>query len=143
MVQKHQHLHRLCQLAAGHKVHRFILSVGGGHRSFYFSTTSTVKCKIMGTCSSLSRDDAEKSPTKSPQQSSTSMEDPYLKYGGAYAGDAKDTSDFKYVTYSDLPKFLPAHKSAMAKYLTAEVFERLKNVKSSKGYTLSNAIMTG
>ena len=97
----------------------------------------------MGNCSSLSRDDAEKSPTKSPQQSSTSVEDSYLKFGGAYAGDAKDTPDFKYVTYSDLPKFSPGHKSAMAKFLTAEVFEKLKNVKSSKGYTLSNAIMTG
>ena len=142
MVQKPQLLQKLSQLARGQKVPRFILSVGRGHHSFYSSTTSTVHCKTMGTCSS-SRDDAEKSPSKSPQQSTTSVEDFYLKFGGSYAGDAKDTPDFKYVTYSDLPKFLPAHKSAMAKYLTAEVFERLKNVKSSKGYTLSNAIMTG
>jgi hypothetical protein len=31
----------------------------------------------------------------------------------------------------------------MAKYLTPEVFEKLKDVKSPKGYSLSNAIMTG
>lgn len=71
------------------------------------------------------------------------IEDPYLKYGGSYAGDPKDSSDFKYVTWTELPRFTPAHKSAMAKYLTAEVFEKLKDVKSEKGYTLSNAIMTG
>jgi creatine kinase len=31
----------------------------------------------------------------------------------------------------------------MAKFLTAEIFEKLKDVKSSKGYSLSNTIMTG
>lgn len=71
------------------------------------------------------------------------VEDPYLKYGGSYAGDAKDSADFKYVTFSELPKFTPAHKSAMAKFLTADLFEKLKDVKSEKGYTLSNSIMTG
>lgn len=71
------------------------------------------------------------------------VEDPYLKYGGSYAGDIKDTADFKYVTYTTLPQFTDKHKSLMAKYLTQEVFDKLKDVKSSKGYTLSNAIMTG
>jgi len=71
------------------------------------------------------------------------IEDPYLKYGGAYLGDAKDTKDFKYVTFTELPRFTPAHKSAMAKFLTQELFDKLKDVKSEKGYTLSNAIMTG
>jgi len=33
--------------------------------------------------------------------------DPYLKYGGMYAGDAKDTPDFKSVTFTELPKFGP------------------------------------
>mmetsp|Transcript_3439 Transcript_3439/g.5361 ORF Transcript_3439/g.5361 Transcript_3439/m.5361 type:complete len:437 (+) Transcript_3439:48-1358(+) len=69
--------------------------------------------------------------------------DPYLKYGGAYLSDAKDTADFKYVTYDTVPTFGPEHKSLMSKVLTKEIFEKLKNVKSSKGYTLSNAIMTG
>jgi len=71
------------------------------------------------------------------------FEDPYLKYGGSYAGDPKDTKDFKYVTFAERPAFTDAHKSAMAKHLTQEVFDKLKDVKSEKGYTLSNAIMTG
>mmetsp|Transcript_24412 Transcript_24412/g.40728 ORF Transcript_24412/g.40728 Transcript_24412/m.40728 type:complete len:473 (+) Transcript_24412:122-1540(+) len=69
--------------------------------------------------------------------------DPYLKYGGAYKGDDKDAPDFKYLTFDSLPAFGPEHKSLMSKVLTAEMFEKLKDVKSSKGYTLSNAIMTG
>eukprot|EP01034_Spumella_vulgaris_P044472 gene44472-55314_t len=73
----------------------------------------------------------------------TKFEDPYLKYGGVYAGDIKDTSDFKYLTFDTVPAFTTAHRSLMSKVLTADVFEKLKNVKSSKGYTLSNAIMTG
>jgi creatine kinase len=73
----------------------------------------------------------------------TKIEDPYLKYGGSYAGDIKDTPDFKYVTYTTLPTFTEKHRSLMTKVLTPELFERLKDVKSSKGYTLSNAIMTG
>lgn len=71
------------------------------------------------------------------------VEDPYLKYGGAYLGDPKDTRDFKYVTFTELPKFTDAHKSLMSKVLTPELFAALKDVKSEKGYTLSNAIMTG
>lgn len=71
------------------------------------------------------------------------VEDPYLKFGGTYAGDIKDTPDFKYVSYSTLPAFTDKHKSLMAKVLTQEVFDKLKDLKSSKGYTLSNAIMTG
>lgn len=69
--------------------------------------------------------------------------DPYVKFGGAYNGDSKDAPDFKYLTFSEPPAFTPAHKSLMAKTLTPELFEKLKDVKSSKGYTLSNAIMTG
>ena len=69
--------------------------------------------------------------------------DPYLLYGGEYAGDAKDAADFKYLTFKELPKFSDKHKSLMSKVLTQEVFDKLKDVKSSKGYTLSNAIMTG
>jgi hypothetical protein len=45
--------------------------------------------------------------------------DPYLKYGGSYLGDAKDTKDFKYVTFDEVPSFGPEHKSFMAKLLTA------------------------
>jgi creatine kinase len=67
----------------------------------------------------------------------------YLQYGGAYLGDHKDTPDFKYITYDTLPQFTTAHKSAMAKHLTHELFEKLKDRKTSRGYTLSNAIQTG
>ena len=74
----------------------------------------------------------------------TKVEDPYLKYGGAYStDDPKNTDDFKYLNFSEVPKFTEAHRSAMAKFLTPEVFEKLKDVKSSKGYSLHNAIMTG
>lgn len=75
--------------------------------------------------------------------SSDKFSDPYLLYGGSYAGDIKDTRDFKYLTFTELPKFTEKHKSLMAKTLTQELFEKLKDVRSSKGYTLSNAIMTG
>jgi len=71
------------------------------------------------------------------------FEDPYLKYGGSYQGDVKDTKDFKYVTWTECPAFTPTHRSFMAKTLTPELFEKLKDVKSNKGFTLSNAIMTG
>lgn len=71
------------------------------------------------------------------------LQDPYLKYGGHYAGDPKDTKDFKYLTFDTLPKFGAEHRSLMSKVLTHEVFDKLKDVKTSKGYTLSNAIMTG
>jgi creatine kinase len=67
----------------------------------------------------------------------------YLHYGGSYLGDFKDTADFKYLTFTELPTFSPAHKSAMAKDLTPELFGQLKDRQTSKGYTFSNAIMTG
>lgn len=109
----------------------------------------------MGLCASLSKEDVEKSPEKTVKAKSEEVkdsngdividiiDDSYLKYGGSYYGDPKDTVDFKYVKFTEIPKLTPAHKSAMAKYLTPEIFEKLKNVESSKGYTLSNAIMTG
>ena len=77
------------------------------------------------------------------KKSTDTFEVTYLKYGGSYAGDIKDTKDFKYVNFDQPPAFTPAHKSLMAKTLTPELFQKLKRVKSSKGYTLSNAIMTG
>lgn len=71
-------------------------------------------------------------------------EDPYLLYGGRYnPDDPKNTKDFKYLIFDELPRFTPKHRSAMAKHLTQEVFDRLKDVKSSKEYSLHNAIMTG
>ncbi|KAF1325121.1 Creatine kinase, mitochondrial precursor, partial [Globisporangium splendens] len=41
------------------------------------------------------------------------------------------------------PVFTPKHRSLMAKCLTKELYSKLKDVKSSKGYTLDQAIQTG
>ena len=71
------------------------------------------------------------------------VEDPYLRYGGKYEADPKDTKDFRYVTFTELPKFGPEHRSLMSKVLNQELFDKLKDKKTAKGYTLSNAIMTG
>jgi len=57
--------------------------------------------------------------------------------------DAKDTSDFQYITFTELPPFTPAHKSLMSKVLTQKLFDELKDKKSSKGFTFSNAIQCG
>lgn len=112
----------------------------------------------MGAAASVSQEDAKKYPQyhilggdaefeKLKGEDGTvakdKYQDPYLKYGGSYKGDPKDTPDFNYVTFESIPTFGPEHKSLMAKTLTPELFEKLKDVKSSKGYTLSNAIMTG
>jgi creatine kinase len=71
------------------------------------------------------------------------IQDPYLQYGGQYLGDRKDTKDFKYVIFNEIPKFSTKHKSLMSKILTEDLFNKLKDKVSNKGYTLSNVIMTG
>ena len=71
----------------------------------------------------------------------------HSRYGGVVSGDPKDTDDFKFFTYPALPAFVRdgdhPHKSAMSRYVTAEAWEKFKDTKTSKGYTLSNAIQTG
>mmetsp|Transcript_33646 Transcript_33646/g.78532 ORF Transcript_33646/g.78532 Transcript_33646/m.78532 type:complete len:477 (-) Transcript_33646:115-1545(-) len=57
--------------------------------------------------------------------------------------DVKDTTDFRYLTFSEIPPFIDLHKSLMRKHLTPELFAKLKDIKSSKGYTLSNSIQAG
>ena len=57
--------------------------------------------------------------------------------------DDKNTDDFKYITFSELPPFTDAHKSLMRKTMTPELFATLKGVKSSKGYSLSNGMQAG
>eukprot|EP01035_Chromulina_nebulosa_P007792 gene7792-10531_t len=69
--------------------------------------------------------------------------DPYLKYGGSYSGDIKDTVDFKYLNYEEFPTFGPGHNSVLSKILTPELFEKLKDKKTKGAYTLSNAILAG
>jgi len=69
---------------------------------------------------------------------------PYLLYGCRFnEADPKNTDTFKYLIFDEMPKLTPKHTSSMAKFLTPELFAKLKNVKSSKGYTLSNTIQTG
>ena len=69
---------------------------------------------------------------------------PYLEYGGSFEpADAKNDSTFKYVTYSELPKFGEKHLSLMSKVVTAELFEKMKGLTTAKGFTFSNAIQTG
>ena len=61
----------------------------------------------------------------------------------ASPADPKDTDEFRYITFSELPPFTDKHKSLMRKTLTPELWARYKDLKSSKGYTLSNAIQAG
>jgi creatine kinase len=61
----------------------------------------------------------------------------------ASPADEKDTDEFRYITFSEMPPFTDLHKSLMKKNLTPELFEKLKDVKSTKGYSLSNAIQAG
>jgi len=51
--------------------------------------------------------------------------------------DVKPSSEDNY------PVFTTKHRSLMAKYLTKELYNKLKGVKSSKGYGLDDAIQTG
>ena len=64
-------------------------------------------------------------------------------YGGVAMGDSKDTETFKYFTYPKMPKFTDKHKSLMAKTLTPELWEKMKDLKTAGGYTFHNAIQTG
>ena len=49
-------------------------------------------------------------------------------------------SNFNFISFDTYPDFGPENKSLTAKYLTRELFDQLKDKKSSKGYTLSNSI---
>lgn len=71
------------------------------------------------------------------------IHDPYLAYGGSYVGDFKDTNYFRYITWTNRPKFTEKHRSLLVKHLSEELFQKLKDVTSNKNYTFSNAIMTG
>ena len=57
--------------------------------------------------------------------------------------DSKDTDDFKYVSFGELPPFTDRHLSLMRRHLTAEVWGRLKDRRTAGGYSLSNAIQAG
>ena len=57
--------------------------------------------------------------------------------------DPKDTEDFKFITFTELPPFHSGHRSLMSKVLTADLFAKYKDITSSKGYSFSNAIQCG
>ena len=46
--------------------------------------------------------------------------------------DSKDTHEFRYITFAELPPWTDLHKSLMRKTVTKELFGALKDVKSSK-----------
>lgn len=71
------------------------------------------------------------------------VEDPYLRFGGYYSEDPKNTKDFRFVHFETMPRFSPAHRSSLVRHLTQDIFDHLKDSKTSKGYTFSNVIMTG
>lgn len=70
------------------------------------------------------------------------IKDPYLQYGGHYA-ESKHDPDFVYVEYDTVPVFTADHTSILSKVLTPDMFEKYKTVKTTKGYTVSSAIMAG
>ena len=55
----------------------------------------------------------------------------------------KDTADYKYENYTELPVFTDKHQSLMSKLMTPELFNQMKDLKTAKGYTISNCIQTG
>jgi creatine kinase len=67
------------------------------------------------------------------------------QFGGKALGDDKDTMNFKYFTYESQPEFTDKHRSLMSKVLKENpgLFDKLKDMKTSLGYSLSNAIQAG
>ena len=54
-------------------------------------------------------------------------EHPYLQYGGHFnSQDAKNTMDFQYLHFDEMPRFGSQHQSAMAKHLTPALFRQLQ-----------------
>lgn len=58
-------------------------------------------------------------------------------------GCDKDSAEFKYLTFDECPKFTSKHRSAMAKTVTPALWEKLKDKKTSKGFSIHNSIQTG
>lgn len=72
----------------------------------------------------------------------------WLTAGEVDEANPRNTDEFKYRTYKERPPMVHTseggkHKSLMCKHLTPELFEKLKDAKTPKGYTLSSAIQTG
>ncbi|KAG3212121.1 Creatine kinase, testis isozyme [Phytophthora cactorum] len=56
------------------------------------------------------------------------------------SGSGASASKSKYNNY---PVLTPKHKSLMAKHLTPEIYDKLKDRKTANGYTIDQAIQTG
>ena len=113
----------------------------GVNTSMITNTSSMIENTYVVTDSVPDDEDDDETPTVT---NTSTLNQDYLKYGGSFnSSDAKNTPDFQYLQFDTVPQFGSEHKSAMAKHLTPELFNRLKDVKSDKGYTLSNVIMTG
>jgi len=72
----------------------------------------------------------------------------WVTYGSIDYSNPNNTDDFQYREYFNRPPMVHTsqggkHRSLMCKYLTPELFEKLKNKKTKSGYTLSHAIQTG
>ena len=92
---------------------------------------------------------AAPAPPAAPKMALTPIDDggPFDQWLAAQLAaspaDPKDTDDFKYINFTERPPFTALHKSLMSKVLTPEMWDKYKDVKSSMGYTLSNAILPG
>lgn len=72
---------------------------------------------------------SDDTPADPPSPSKTAQ-----KIGNAQATDAH---------LMGFPAFTPAHRSLMAKHLSREVYAKLKDLKTSTGYTIDRAVQTG
>ena len=57
--------------------------------------------------------------------------------------DPKDTEDFKFLTFSEIPPFTSKHRSLMAKFMSPGIWSKCSSVKTSKGFSLSHLIQCG
>lgn len=147
-----------------HKVNTRQKGRRSNHRSIRINNKDTVfysiyQKKIMGAAASTSlhKDKAKKYPqyallggsakfdelAEDGNLSLDKVSDPYLRFGGNYAPEPKNADDFLYVKFDNMPGFTEDHKSLLCKVLTNDLFEKLKETKTSTGYSLSNLIMSG
>jgi protein-arginine kinase len=65
------------------------------------------------------------------------------KHGGIALGDKKDTKDFCHFTYKNYPFTKEHSNNFTSKILTPILFEKMKDLETDGGYTLSNSIQSG
>ena len=57
--------------------------------------------------------------------------------------DTKDTEDFTFLTFSEMPPFTSKHRSLMAKTMSLDIWNKYCALKTSRGFSLSNLIQCG